>query len=89
MIHIDMVAFKVYKFSGPSCSKLTMSLVNVSLKLTIKYGINAYIFAEKNTNSFCIDLQKLLRSFSKNTCKLDIVLTRTVNYWTSNKLVKL
>ena len=35
-------------YSGLSCSKLTMSLVNVSLKLlTIKYGIYANIFAEK------------------------------------------
>ena len=33
---------------GPSCSKLTMSLVNVSLKtLIIKYSKRANIFAEK------------------------------------------
>ena len=32
---------------GPSCSKLTMSLVNVSLKLIIKYGTYANFFAEK------------------------------------------
>ena len=35
--------------SGPSCSKLTMSLVNI----IIKYGIHANIFAEKNVGSFC------------------------------------
>ena len=39
------------------------------------------------------DLQKLLtffqQKFSKNTCELDIVLTRTVNILTTNDLVKL
>ena len=38
-----------------------------------------------------LHLQKLLPFFffSKNTCELDIVLTRTVNILTTNKLVKL
>ena len=36
------------------------------------------------------ELQKLLTFFfSKNTCKLDTVLTRTVNVLTTNELVKL
>ena len=35
----------LFKSFWPSCSKLTMSLVNVSLIL--KYGIYANIFAEK------------------------------------------
>ena len=30
-----------------------------------------------------------MSSFSKNTCELDIVLTRTINILTTNKLVKL
>ena len=34
--------------TGPSCSKLTMSLINVTLKLrSLKYRIYANIFAEK------------------------------------------
>ena len=43
-------------------------------------------------SSFCIcilTLQKLLTFFSKNTCELDIVLTRTDKILTTNKLVKL
>ena len=36
-----------------------------------------------------LQLQKLLTFVSKNTCELDIVLTRTVNILTTNKLVKL
>ena len=34
-------------------------------------------------------MQKLLTFFSKNTCELDIVLTRTVNILTTNELIKL
>ena len=71
--------------SGPSCSKLTMSLVNILLKLIIKYGIYDNMFAEKNVSSFCSYSQ----FFSKNTCELDIVFTRTVNILTTNELVKL
>ena len=33
-----------------------------------------------------IFLQKLLTFFNKNTCELDIVLTKTVNILTSNEL---
>ena len=44
------------------------------------------IFLLKNVSS----LQKLLTFFfSKNTCELDIVLTRTVNSLTTKALVKL
>ena len=35
------------KQSGPSCSKLTMSLINTVKTLIIKYSIYANIFAEK------------------------------------------
>ena len=73
----------------PSCSKLTMSLVNVLLKLwSWKYGIYAIIFAEKNMSSFCI-CKSYSHFFNKNICELDIVLTRTVNISTTNELVKL
>ena len=41
-------------------------------------------------SSFCIRIRKSYSHFfSKNTCELDIVLTRTVNILTTNKLVKL
>ena len=73
---------------GPSCSKLTMLLVNVSLTLIIKYGIYANIFAEKNVSSFCIS-KSYSHFFSKNNCELDIVLTGIVNIMTTNELVKL
>ena len=67
-------------WSGPSCSKLTMSLVNVSLKpwsLTMAYTL---IFLLK---------KMWVAFFSKNTCEFGIVLTRTVNILTTNELVKL
>ena len=38
---------------------------------------------------YLLHLQKLLNFYSKNTCDLDIVLTRTVNILTTNELVKL
>ena len=34
-------------------------------------------------------LQKLLTFFSKNTCELNIVVTRTLNILTNNEFVKL
>ena len=48
------------KSSGPSCSKLTLSLVNIVKILIIKYGIYANSFAEKKC-----DLQKLLTFFQQ------------------------
>ena len=74
---------------GPGCSKLTMSLVNVSLKLIVKYSIYANIFAEKNVSSFCICKSYSHFFFSKSSCESDILLTRTVNILTTNELVKL
>ena len=71
---------EIRKISGPSCSKLTMSLVN----LLFKYGIYANIFAEKN-----VLRKSYSHFFSKNTCELDIVLTKTLNILTINKLVQL
>ena len=68
----------------PSCSKLTMLLVI----LIIKYGIYANIFCWKNVSSFCI-CKSYSHFFSKNTCALDIVLTRTFNISTTKELVKL
>ena len=53
--------------------------------MIIKYGIYATIFAEKMWVAFA----KLLTFFQKNTCELDIVLTRTVNILTTNELFTL
>ena len=58
--------------------------------LIIKYEIYANSFAAK----MWIDLSlaktnMLLTFFSKSTCKLDIVLTRTFNILTTNELIKL
>ena len=50
----------------------------------VKYGIYANIFAEKNVSSFCIS-KSYSHFFSKNTCELDILLTRTVNILTTNE----
>ena len=61
----------------------------MSLKIVIiKYGIYANIFAEKLWEAFAF--AKATHSLSaKNTCELDIVLTRTFNILTTNELVKL
>ena len=58
-----------------------MSSVNMSLKLIIKYGIYADMFAEKK-------LSHIFFFVNKNNCELDIVLTRTVNILiTTNEFV--
>ena len=71
--------------SGPSCSKLTMSLVNVSLKLWPLNMAYTLISCWKNVSK----CKSYSHFFSKNACELDVVLTRTVNILTTNKLVKL
>ena len=47
---------------GPSCSRLTISLVNVSL--IIKYGIYTNIFAEKMWVAFAFANAKATHIFS-------------------------
>ena len=76
------------KKSGPSCSKLIMSLVNLVKTFIIKYGIYANSFAEKNMSSFCV-CKSYSHFFSKNNCELDIVNILIVNILTTNELVKL
>ena len=56
--------------------------------MIIKYGIYADIFAEKMCVVFALAKPTHI-FFSKNTCELDNVLTRTVNILTTNKLIKL
>ena len=71
-------------YSGPSCSKLTMSLVNLR-RVIRKY---AEFFCWKNVSSFCT--AKAAHIFSaKNIRILYIESTKTVNKMTLNKLVKL
>ena len=54
----------------------------------MKYGIYANIFAEKMWVAF--PFAKATYIFSaKNNSELDIVLPRTVNFLTTNELVKL
>ena len=74
--------------TGPSCSKLTMSLVNVSLNFDHEIWHICWYFCWKNVSSFCI-CKSYSHFFSKNACELDIVLTRTVKILTTNELVKL
>ena len=66
-------------------------LVNVSLKLSsLNTAYMLIFFAEKMRVAFAFEFAKATHIFfSKNTCELDIVLTRTVNILTSDKLVKL
>ena len=55
----------------------------------LKKSLYTNIFAEKNVSVFCICKSYSHFFFSKNTCELDIVLTRTVNILTTNELIKL
>ena len=56
----DMAYIIKFIFSGPSCSKITMSLVNVSLKLRSLNMAYTLIFLLKQC-----DLQKLLTFFQQ------------------------
>ena len=80
--------FRSVHTSGPSCSKLTMSFVNILLKCWSLNMAYTLIFLLKNMSSFCICYSHF---FSKNTCEIHvvIVLTRTINILTTNELVKL
>ena len=74
--------------SGPSCSKLTMSLVNVSLKLlSLNMAYMLIFLLKKMWVAFAF--AKATHIFQQNTCELDTVLTRAVKILTTNELVKL
>ena len=74
--------------TGPSCSKLTMSLVNDSLKFTLSDTHMLKFFADKMWVAFAV--QKQLTFFSaKNIRILCIECAKTVNEMTLNELVKL
>ena len=67
--------------TGPSCSKLTMSLVKVSLKFSSLKMAYTLIFLLKNV------FAKATHIFSAKITELDIVLTRTDYILTTNELV--
>ena len=74
--------------TGPSCSKLTTSLVNDSLKFTSSDTQICWNFCWKNVSSFCS--AKATHIFSaKNIRILCIEPAKTVNEMTLNELVKL
>ena len=75
--------------SGPSCSKLTTSLVNDSLKFTSSDTQICWNFLlKKNVSSFCS--AKATHIFpAKNIIILCIESAETVNEMTLNELVKL
>ena len=51
---------------GPGSSKLTTSLVNMSLKFqTLISPVPQYFWLKKNVKSFCIALQKLFSFFQQ------------------------
>ena len=75
-----LFAKMTFKITSRWQSRLFLIVVIGALR--VKYSIFANIFAEKMCKSYP-------HFFSKNTCELDIVLTRTVTILTTNKLVKL
>ena len=54
-----------YYIPGPSCSKLTTSLVNDSLKFTLSDRKYAKMFCWKNVSSFCSACKSYSHFFSK------------------------
>ena len=66
-----------------------MSLVNVSLKLWSLNMAYMLIFLLKKMWVAFAFANATHNFFSKNTCELDIVLTRTIEILTTNELVKL
>ena len=88
--HISLVQgqHKLFYYTGPSCSKLTMSLVNDSLKFTSSDTQICRNFLLKNVSSFCN--AKATHIFSaKNIRILCIESAKTVNEMTLKELVKL
>ena len=88
-VRLFVVQLVVFFSLRPSCSKLTMALVNASLKL---WSLNmAYmpLFFLKNVSSLCSRKRDSHFFFSQTICELDIVLTRTVKILITKELFKL
>ena len=84
----NYIRFVIIYIPGPSCSKLTTSLVNESLKFTSSDTQICWNFLLKNVSSFCN--AKATQIFSaKNIRLLFIKSAKTVNEMTLNELVKL
>ena len=84
----DLGHFPLPEESGPSCSKLTMSLFNDSLKFTSRDTQICGNFLLKNVSSFCS--AKAAHIFSaKNIRILYIESAKTVKEMTLNELFKL
>ena len=68
------------KRAGPSCSKLTMSLVNDSLKFTSRYANMLKFFADKMWVAFAV--QKLLTFFQQKISEYCILnLLKQLTKW--------
>ena len=74
--------------SGPGCSKLTMSLVNVSLKFQMLISNIRQYFLLKNVRSFCSAKASLIFS-TKNISVFGYKVIKHLTNWPLNELVKL
>ena len=73
---------KYKESSGPGCSKLTTSLVNVSLKFqTLISQICQYFFVEKMREAFAVLL--LLSFFQQKYLYVELYIHKTLNQLTS------
>ena len=79
---------KFYQLPGPSCSKLTMSLVNDLLKFTLNDTQICWNFLLKKCKQL-LQCKSYSHFFSKYIIILYIESAKTVNEMTLNKLVKL
>ena len=85
-------AFDIWPFlqSGPNCLKLTMALVNASLKLwSLNMAYMLICLLKKMWVVFVLPNATYIFFFQKNNCELVIVLTRTVQILITNEFVKL
>ena len=78
------IVWSVWKKTGPSCSKLKMSLVNESLKFTSSDTQICRNFCWKNVSSFCSAIATHIFS-AKNIRILYIESAKIVNEMTLNK----
>ena len=86
---VIVALFDIFYNSGPSCSKLTMSLVNDSLKFPSSDTQICWNFSWKNVSSFCTAKATHIFFQQKNIRILYIESANTVNEMTLNELVKL
>ena len=68
--HFQVNRYTYLSTPGPGCSKLTVSLVNVSLEFQMLISEICQYFLSKK----CEKLQKLLSFFNKNITKMSVYL---------------